>query len=886
MKESILSVSKPKADQSRISEAAGTPLMQQYRQIQSQHPGALLLFRVGDFYEMFGKDAVLASRILDIVLTKRSNGAAASVDLAGFPHHALEIYLPKLVKAGYRVAVCDQLEDPKQAKGIVKRGVTELVTPGLAFNDHVLSQQHNNYLGSLYYSAHEVGVAFLDVSTGEFLTAQGSISYVLQLIQNFQPSEIICSKSQQQTVREWMPHQTCSHHALENWVYRPDYAHTTLQAHFGTLSLKGFGIEKLPEGIVAAGAVLRYLQENQYTHLQHITRLTRIEEKEYVWLDAFTARSLELLQPQHEAGVALITVLDKTLTPMGSRLMKKRLALPLRKIEAIQQRLDVVEALVETPEVLDTLRTLLEPVGDVERLISKIVARRANPKEVWVLHRTLQQIKPLKASLQESQQAALDRLSDGLDPCSAVAEMISCTLQEDPPALTHQGGLIRDGIDPELDELRRLARDGRDHLVQIQQEERQRTGISSLKVGYNKVFGYYLEVTDTHKAKVPTAWIRKQTLTHAERYVTQELKEYEEKILNAQEKIVAVEQRRYQELLDRIAAHVARVQQNSHMLAQIDCYLSLAQTARSNHYTRPVLSDEHVIDIRDGRHPVIEAELSPDACYVPSDVRLDDHTQQILIITGPNMAGKSALLRQTALIVLMAQMGSFVPASHARIGAVDKVFTRVGASDNLAKGESTFMVEMTETASILHNLSPRSLILMDEIGRGTSTYDGLSIAWSIVEYLHNHPTLRVKTLFATHYHELSQIAAQLSGVQNFRISVAETEENVLFLRKLEPGSSARSFGIHVARIAGMPAEVVARATVLLQQWEGVKNSKSAQTTPTTSTLGTHSQPDDPGTLRVRAALEEMDPNHMTPVQALHALIELKELSRSALQPVS
>ncbi|MEM9416776.1 MAG: DNA mismatch repair protein MutS, partial [Bacteroidota bacterium] len=801
---------KPRKQSKSLAPHKETPLMRQYSQLKAKYPGALLLFRVGDFYETFGEDAIKTSKILDIVLTKRSNSNAAAVELAGFPHHALDTYLPKLVRAGHRVAICDQLEDPKTVKGLVKRGVTELVTPGLAYNDQVLDQKHNNYLASLYFAKDELGIAFLDLSTGEFLVAQGAASYVDKLVQSFNPSEIILSKKQQQDFQATFKDQYNSH-GLEEWVYHFDYAHERLNEHFATTSLKGFGIEKLPLGIIAAGAVLRYLEETEHKEIKHITSIARIEEDKYVWLDRFTIRNLELLYPQHEEGVSLIEVLDKTVTPMGARLLKKWVVLPLKDPHAIQQRLDTVEVFVQDPNLWQNTFQALKQVGDLERLISKVSVGRANPRELLALKKALRQIAPIQRQLQASTHELLLKLSGQLHRCEFLLDKIEQTLQENPPLVTNQGGLIKEGILPELDELRKIAHTGKDYLLQIQQKESKQTGIPSLKVAYNKVFGYYLEVTNAHKAKVPANWIRKQTLVNAERYVTEELKHYEEKIIHAEEKLTTLEQKLYQELVSEAAEFVPQVQQNARVLAQLDCYLSFAQEARKHHYAKPLVNESKTIEIKAGRHPVIEQQLPLDESYVPNDVYLDNDTQQIMIITGPNMAGKSALLRQVALIVLMAQIGTFVPAESASIGLVDKVFTRVGASDNLAKGESTFMMEMTETASIMNNLSDRSLVLMDEIGRGTSTYDGISIAWSIVEYLHNHPKYRAKTLFATHYHELNQLAEELARVKNFNVAVKEVNNKVLFLRQLRAGGSEHSFGIHVAQMAGMPPQVVHRA---------------------------------------------------------------------------
>lgn len=857
-----------------------TPLMKQYHRIKATYPGALLLFRVGDFYETFGEDAVKASKILDIVLTKRANGSAASVELAGFPHHALDTYLPKLIKAGHRVAICDQLEDPKLAKGIVKRGVTELVTPGLAFNDQVLDQKYNNYLASLYGSKNEWGVAFLDVSTGEFLVAQGTRAYVDKLIQSFRPSEIILSKKQQKDIQEIFRYHFPIH-CLEEWAYHFDYAYEVLNKHFGTSSLKGFGIEQLRTSIIAAGAVLRYLEETAHKEIKHIASISRIEEDKYVWLDRFTISNLELLVPQQEEGVALMHVLDKTVTPMGARLMKKWVVLPLKHIQAIQRRLDTVEVLVKAPTLRQILLQALKQTGDVERLISKVAVGRVSPREMLALKKALQQIAPIQHQLQSNAHELLLKLSEQLHCCDNLRDRIDKTLQENPPLVTNQGGLIKEGLHQELDELRMIAHQGKDYLIQIQQKESKQTGIPSLKVAYNKVFGYYLEVTHTHKAKVPTNWIRKQTLVNAERYVTEELKHYEEKIVHSEEKSTQLEQQLYQELVSAVAAFVPQIQQNARVLAQLDCYLSFAQGASKYQYTKPLVNESKTIAIQAGRHPVIEQQMPPDVCYVPNDVYLDNTTQQIMIVTGPNMAGKSALLRQVALIVLMAQIGAFVPAQSASIGMVDKIFTRVGASDNLAKGESTFMMEMTETASIMHNLSDRSLVLMDEIGRGTSTYDGLSIAWSIVEYLHNHPKYRAKTLFATHYHELNRLAEGLVRVKNFNVAVKEVGNKVLFLRQLKAGGSAHSFGIHVAQMAGMPIQVVQRAYELLCHLEQDKarpqHPKTAQRMPATPNYQPAFFTADSSLIQIKSMLHSLDVNSLAPVEALLKLSELKAL---------
>ena len=871
--------SKINIQQGSSTKSEKTPLMQQYNRIKARYPGALLLFRVGDFYETFGDDAVKTSKILDIILTKRSNGGAAAVELAGFPYHALDTYLPKLIKAGHRVAICEQLEDPKQVKGIVKRGVTELVTPGLAFSDQVLDQKHNNYLASLFFGKDALGIAFLDVSTGEFLVAQGMASYVDKLVQGFKPSEIILSKKQQKEFQAIFKEQY-NHHCLEEWVYHFDYAYEVLNEHFGTTSLKGFGIEKLPLGIIAAGAVLRYLEETEHKKIKHIASISRIEEDKYVWLDRFTIRNLELLEPQQEEGVPLIHVLDKTVTPMGARLMKKWVVLPLKDIHAIQRRLDVVEIFVKEPMLWQSIFQALKQIGDLERLISKVAVGRANPRELLALKKALQQIAPIQQQLQSSAHEQLFKLSEQLHQCEYLLEKIERTLQENPPFVINQGGLIKEGVHEELDALRKIAHQGKDYLIQIQQKESKQTGIYSLKIAYNRVFGYYLEVTHTHKTKVPANWIRKQTLVNAERYVTEELKHYEEKIIHAEERLISLEQKLYQELLSSAADFVPQIQQNARVLAQLDCYLAFAQEARKQHYIKPIVNESKIIHIQAGRHPVIEQQLPLDENYVPNDIYLDNDTQQIIIITGPNMAGKSALLRQVALIVLMAQIGAFVPAKSASIGLVDKVFTRVGASDNLARGESTFMMEMTETASIMHNLSDRSLVLMDEIGRGTSTYDGISIAWAIVEYLHNHPKYSAKTLFATHYHELNQLADRLARVKNFNVAVKEVNHKVLFLRQLKEGGSAHSFGIHVAQMAGMPMQVVRRAHELMHHLEQDKSyskyQERVQHIPTDNYQLSFFE-SEPTFTKIKSLLNNLDVNATSPVEALLKLSELKTL---------
>ncbi len=856
-----------------------TPLMKQYNQFKVKHPGALLLFRVGDFYETFGDDAVKTSKILDIVLTKRSNGAASEVPLAGFPHHALEGYLAKLVRAGQRVAICDQLEDPKFAKGLVKRGVTELVTPGVTFSDSVLDTRRNNYLSAIYFSRDILGVAFLDASTGEFFTTQGDLNYIEKLLQGFMPAEVLYAKPQKNQFTEAFSDKFNAY-ALEDWVFTTDYAYSTLTQHFKTTSLKGFGVENLTEGIVAAGSILHYLAEAEHKNLQHIASIARLDEDRYVWLDKFTIRNLELVYPQQEGGVPLIQVLDHTVTPMGSRLMRKWIVLPLKEKKLIEERLEVVHAFTQEEELQEEILKLLKAIGDIERLISRVAVRRASPRDLLQLKKSLMQIGPLKDLLTRHELPQLKRLADRLHPCQALVDRLERELSDEPPLLTTQGGIVKDGIHTELDELRMLAFSGKDYLLQIQQREIAATGISSLKVSYNKVFGYYLEVSNAHKTKVPDSWLRKQTLVNAERYITEELKIYEEKILNAEDQIFQIELQLFQELVLVVSEYTPQIQQNAHSLAMLDCLLSFACIAVKNKYVRPQILETKEVDIKEGRHPVIEQQLPLGESYVPNSVFLNDETQQIIIITGPNMAGKSALLRQTALIVLMAQMGCFVPAESARIGLVDKVFTRVGASDNLSRGESTFMVEMTETASILNNLSERSLVLMDEIGRGTSTYDGISIAWAIVEHLHNHPKFRAKTLFATHYHELNQLAEDFSRIKNYNVSVREVGNKVVFLRKLKEGGSEHSFGIHVAQMAGMPQNVVMRANEIMHHLETDKIRQQAQErireVPKNTFQLTMFEA-DPSAERIRESLEKMDINTLSPIEALLKLNELKGL---------
>lgn len=862
---------------SATKSATETPLMKQYNAIKAKHPGALLLFRVGDFYETFGQDAVKASKVLDIVLTKRANGAASHIELAGFPHHALDTYLPKLVRAGNRVAICDQLEDPKSVKGIVKRGVTELVTPGLSYNDNVLDTKHNNFLASVFYGKNKVGISFLDVSTGEFMTASGNEDYINKLIQGFNPSEIIFSRGQKDKSQTIINDDISSFH-LDEWVYGFDFTYEKLTKHFNTATLKGFGIENLQEAIISSGAILHYLEETEHKEVSHIASISRIEEEKYVWLDKFTIRNLELVYSQQEGGVPLIDILDQTVTPMGSRLMKKWTVLPLKEVASINQRLEIVSAFCEQPELLEDIVGSLKQIGDLERLISKVAVGRINPRELQQLNRALKNTLPIKEALADSTVEALQKIADQINPCELLLDKIEKELKEDAPMLAHQGGVIKEGINADLDEYRSLAYSGKDHLLKIKEREVKRTGITSLKIAYNKVFGYYLEVSNAHKDKVPEEWIRKQTLVNAERYITEELKVYEDKILSAEEKLLHIEQQLFQQLVIFAADYVPQIQQNARLLAMVDCLTSFATTAITNNYNKPNVSDSESLDIKEGRHPVIEKQLPVGESYIPNDVYLDSSSQQIMIITGPNMAGKSALLRQTALICIMAQMGSFVPAKSAEIGVVDKVFTRVGASDNLSRGESTFMVEMIETASILNNLSDRSLILMDEIGRGTSTYDGVSIAWSIVEYLHNNMSSKAKTLFATHYHELNQLTEDFPRIKNFNVSVKEVGDKIIFMRKLKEGGSEHSFGIHVAQLAGMPNKVVIRANEIMHFLEKDKHKNTTreklEELPKNNFQMSMFEA-DPRYKQVHQMLEQLDINTISPVEALLKLNEIK-----------
>ena len=859
-----------------------TPLSRQFNQIKAKYPGAILLFRVGDFYETFGQDAVKASKILGIVLTRRNNGNA-DAELAGFPHHSLDTYLPKLVRAGERVAICDQLEDPATVKGIVKRGVTELVTPGVSFNDQVLDNKRNNYVAaiSLEEKSSTYGIALLDISTGEFMCSQGPLAYIQKLVQSFLPAEILYPKKHRNAFVDAFGEQFHSF-TMEEWIFTHEFTYPLLTQHFKTKNLKGFGIENSPLGIISAGVILHYLAETEHRAIGHISSIQRIEEDKYVWLDRFTIRNLELIHPTQEGGVPLIALIDQTLTAMGGRLLRKWLVLPLKDLATIEQRQEGVAGLLASETLLDQVADLLKPIGDVERMISKVAAGRINPRELNALKKALQQIPEIKSLLAGSTSTSLSGLAASVDGCEALVAKIDTALREDPPVLMHQGGMIKSGYLAELDELHGLSSSGKNFLADIQKREIERTGITSLKVSFNKVFGYYLEVTNAHKDRVPPEWIRKQTLVNAERYITEELKVYEEKILNAEDKISVIEFGIFQELVQGALAYLTQIQQTALGVATLDVLASFATVAKKNGYVRPSLNETEVLDIKGGRHPVIEKQLPAGENYVPNDIYLDDKTQQIMMITGPNMAGKSALLRQTALIVLLAQMGSYVPAESANLGLVDKVFTRVGASDNLSKGESTFMVEMTETAAILNNLSSRSLVLLDEIGRGTSTYDGVSMAWAIAEHLHNHPSYKAKTLFATHYHELNELTQDFPRIQNFHVSVKEVGNKIIFLRKLLPGGSAHSFGIHVAQLAGMPTSLVLRAHEILQNLEkdhvledNIDKLKEMPKANYQMSLFGAEIPE--GLQKIEDELKELDVNSLSPIEALLKLNELKRL---------
>ena len=863
-----------------IKEAKETPLMGQYNRIKQKYPDAILLFRIGDFYETFSTDAVITANVCGIVLTKRANGDNKTMELAGFPHHSLDSYLPKLVKAGYRVAICEQLEDPKLTKTIVKRGVTEIITPGVAISDKLLDHKSNNFLAAIYFEKDLVGLSFLDISTGEFLVAEGSQAYIEKLIQSFNPSEIIFPKSQQKQYKEIF-HEKYYFYAVEDWVFNADYASDKLLMQFETQSLKGFGIAELHLATIAAGAVLHYLSDTEHSNIQHITSISRILNDKYVWIDRFTIRNLELISSPHIGGLSLIEVLDKTVSPMGARLLKRWVVLPLKEQKAIQNRLDAVECLVKETELVIQLVAYFKQIGDLERLISKVPMGKINPREMNQLKKSLQTIEPIIALCKTAKVERLNKIADLLHPCAALKERIERELIEDAPPIVQKLGVIAPGVSEELDDLRKIASSGKGYLTELQIKETERTGISSLKIGFNNVFGYFLEVRNTHSEKVPAEWIRKQTLVGAERYITPELKEYEDKILGAEDKITAIEIRLFEELVLYARDFINHIQQNAVLIAELDCLQCFSTIAIKNNYRKPKICSEDVLDIKEGRHPVIEQRLAVGEQYVPNDVFLDADSQQIMIITGPNMAGKSALLRQTALIVLMAQMGSFVPAESALIGIVDKVFTRVGASDNISQGESTFMVEMIETASILNNISGKSLVLLDEIGRGTSTYDGISIAWSLVEYLHQHPTARPKTMFATHYHELTELAEKFKRVKNYSVSTKELGNKVVFLRKLIEGGTKHSFGIHVAKMAGMPNEMIKRANEILKELESKHIATDIK-----STLKDIKNPDyqlnifsmdDPRLFKIKEILEDVDINGITPIEALMKLDQMRKL---------
>ena len=848
-----------------------------------KHPEALLLFRCGDFYETYCEDAIIASQILGITLTHRNNGYNKGDEMAGFPHHALDTYLPKLIRAGKRVAICDQLEDPKLTKKLVKRGITELVTPGVAMQDTVLNYKENNFLAAVHFGKGSCGVAFLDISTGEFLTGEGTYDYIEKLIGNFQPKEVLYDRGRKHDFERYFGNRLVTFE-LDDWVFTEQTAHQKLYKHFNVKSLKGFGIDHLKSGVIAAGAILQYLEQTLHTQIAHITSISRIEEERYVRLDKFTIRSLELIAPMQDDGKSLLNVIDHTVTPMGGRLLRRWLVFPLKDEKPINERLDIVEYYYREPEFRQCIDDQLHRMGDLERIISKVAVGRVSPREVVQLKMALQAIQPIKTACLYANNEVLKRVGEQLNLCESIRDRIEREIQNDPPQLVAKGGVIRDGVNNELDELRHIAYSGKDYLLQIQERESQETGIQSLKVGYNNVFGYYLEVRNTYKDKVPQEWVRKQTLAQAERYITQELKEYEEKILGAEDKILSLEQRLFNDLVMALQEFIPQIQINANVLAHLDCLLSAAKTAEENHYVRPMVSPSDTIDIRQGRHPVIETQLPIGEHYVPNDILLDSERQQIIIITGPNMAGKSALLRQTALIVLLAQIGSFVPAESAQIGLVDKIFTRVGASDNISLGESTFMVEMTEAANILNNVTPRSLVLFDELGRGTSTYDGISIAWAIVEYLHEQPKARARTLFATHYHELNEMEKNFSRIKNYNVSVKEVDGKVIFLRKLERGGSEHSFGIHVAEISGMPKSIVKRANVILKQLESDNAQVGSVGKPTAEIAQSREgmqlsffQLDDPVLCQVRDEILGLDVNNLTPLEALNKLNDIKKI---------
>ncbi len=861
-----------------------TPLMKQYFEIKAKHPDAILLFRVGDFYEMYGEDAVVGAEILGIVQTKRANGAAQYVEMAGFPHHALDSYLPKLVRAGKRVAICDQLEDPKQTKKLVKRGITELVTPGVSINDNILNHKENNFLASIHFVKDQCGVAFLDISTGEFLTAEGSTDYIDKLINNFAPKEVLIERGNKKRFEEVFGPRYFVFE-LDDWIFTTSAAEDRLLKHFETKNLKGFGVQHLKLGIIASGAILYYLDQTQHTHIQHITALSRIEEDRYVRLDKFTVRSLELADTMNDEGTSLLQVIDKTISPMGSRMLRRWVLFPLKDLKPIEERQDVVDHLFRHPELKELLDQQIEQIGDLERIISKVAVGRVSPREVVQLKVALAALEPIKVACVSSQEPSLQRIGEQLNACALIRERIAREIQNDPPSLVNKGGIIAQGVSPELDELRSIAYSGKDYLLKVQQRESDATGIPSLKIGFNNVFGYYIEVRNAHKDKVPPSWIRKQTLVNAERYITEELKTYEEKILGAEERILSLEARLFNDLVLALSDYIPPIQIDANLVGRLDCLLSFAKVAESNRYIRPVVDESDVIDIKGGRHAVIERQLPQGEPYIANDVYLDNERQQIIMITGPNMAGKSALLRQTALITLLAQIGCFVPAESARIGLVDKIFTRVGASDNISLGESTFMVEMNEAADILNNMTARSLVLFDELGRGTSTYDGISIAWAIVEYIHEHPHARAKTLFATHYHELNEMERSFPRIKNYNVSVKEVGNKVIFLRKLVPGGSEHSFGIHVAKMAGMPKSIVSRAGEILKQLEKENRQegiapKAASDHATPAAEGyqlSFFQLDDPVLSQVRDEIRDLDVDNLTPIEALNKLNDIKRI---------
>ena len=860
-----------------------TPMMKQFFDFKAKYPEALLLFRCGDFYETYCEDAIIASRILGITLTHRSNGYNKGDEMAGFPHHALDTYLPKLIRAGKRVAICDQLEDPKLAKKLVKRGITELVTPGVAMQDTVLNYKENNFLCAVHFGKASCGVSFLDISTGEYLVGEGTYDYVEKLIGNFQPKEVLYDRGRKHDFEHYFGNRLVTFE-LDDWVFTEQTAHQKLFKHFNVKSLKGFGVDHLKSGVIAAGAILQYLEQTLHTQIAHITSISRIEEDKYVRLDKFTVRSLELLSPMQDDGKSLLNVIDRTVTPMGGRMLRRWLVFPLKDEKPINERLDIVEYYYREPEFRQCVDDQLHRIGDLERIISKVAVGRVSPREVVQLKMALQAIQPIKTACLYANNESLKRVGEQLNLCESIRDRIEREIQNAPPQQVAKGGVIRDGVNADLDELRHIAYSGKDYLLQIQEREAQETGISSLKVGYNNVFGYYLEVRNTYKDKVPQEWVRKQTLAQAERYITQELKEYEEKILGAEDKILSLEAQLFNDLVMAMQEFIPQIQINANVIAHLDCLLSAAKTAEENHYVRPIIDASDVIDIKQGRHAVIETQLPMGEHYVPNDIYLDSERQQIIIITGPNMAGKSALLRQTALIVLLAQIGSFVPAESAKIGLVDKIFTRVGASDNISLGESTFMVEMTEASNILNNVTPRSLVLFDELGRGTSTYDGISIAWAIVEYLHEHPKAQARTLFATHYHELNEMEKNFKRIKNYNVSVREVEGKVIFLRKLEKGGSEHSFGIHVAEISGMPKSIVKRANVILKQLEADNASVGTVGKPTAEIAQSREgmqlsffQLDDPVLCQVRDEILGLDVNNLTPLEALTKLNDIKKI---------